>query len=85
VLHAHLWRCWRVLLLQVFVLAGPAGSGRSTLARQLLQDFKGKLAPVPLLTNRWARITLVLCTAQLQPFSNRRVLLPLKSGSARQK
>jgi hypothetical protein len=37
---------------QVFMLAGPAGSGRSTLARQLLQDFKGKLAPVALLTNR---------------------------------
>lgn len=39
---------------QVFVLAGPAGSGRSSLARQLLQDFKGKLAPVALLTNRCA-------------------------------
>lgn len=39
---------------QVFVLAGPAGSGRSTLARQLLQDFRGKLAPAALLTNRFA-------------------------------
>jgi Fe-S cluster assembly ATPase SufC len=42
----------RVDVVQVFVLAGPAGSGRSTLARQLLQDFNGKLAPAALLTNR---------------------------------
>lgn len=46
----HAGCCWWVL--QVFVLAGPCGAGRTTLAHQLLQDFGDKLVPVPLLTNR---------------------------------
>jgi len=39
---------------QVFVLVGPAGAGRSTLAQLLLSDFPSKLVPVPLLTSRYA-------------------------------
>jgi guanylate kinase len=39
-------------VLQVFVLVGPTGAGRSSLARLLLRDFPEKLLAVPLLTNR---------------------------------
>lgn len=51
--------------LQVFVLAGPCGAGRSTLARQLLRDFGDKLMPAPLLTNRCAPDVLatMICNA----------------------
>jgi hypothetical protein len=37
---------------QVFVLVGPAGAGRTSLARLLLNDYPSKLVAVPLLTNR---------------------------------
>jgi ABC-type molybdenum transport system ATPase subunit/photorepair protein PhrA len=41
-----------VTVLQVFVLVGPTGAGRTSLARLLLNDYPSKLAAVPLLTNR---------------------------------
>jgi guanylate kinase len=37
---------------QVFVLVGPTGAGRSSLAQLLLTDYAFKVMGVPLLTSR---------------------------------